>query len=325
MKLSVVIPVYNSGKDIESLVFQLFEVLKQYKLELILVNDGSKDDSETICEKLAATNKRIKFISLRKNSGEHNAVMCGLNFSTGDYVAIIDDDFQNPPSQIITLLNAAVWGHYDVVYARYEEKKHSILRNFYSKINNSFATHLIGKPRNLYLASFKIIKKEVVEEIIQYKGPFPYVDALILRCTDNLGSETVLHESRKNGESNYTFRKLVSLYLNSFINFSYKPLRFITIAGFIISILAFIMTLDIIYEKTIGDNDITPGWSFLAVLMLFSIGITFVAIGLLGEYIGKILMSLNGTPQYVIKKKVNTEPVLEKTTSKDYDWETTRV
>lgn len=324
MKLSIVIPVYNSENTIEPLVAQLFDVLRQYNLEVVLVNDSSKDASEIICEKLAVNNKKIKFISLRKNSGEHNAVMCGLNFCTGDYVAIIDDDFQNPPSQIITLLNAAVWGCYDVVYAKYEEKKHSIVRNFYSKVNNIFAAHLIGKPKDLYLCSFKIIKKELVDEIIKYRGPFPYIDALILRATDNIGSETVMHESRTNGQSNYTFRKLMSLYLNCFINFSYKPLRFITIAGFLISLLSFIMAGDFIYEKFFGsNNNIVPGWTFLAVLLLFAIGITFIAIGLLGEYIGKILMALNAAPQFVIKKAVNTQSVHEKVIIKEYDWETT--
>jgi polyisoprenyl-phosphate glycosyltransferase len=325
MKLSIVIPVYNSEQTVEPLVTQLFDVLRQYKLEVVLINDGSKDGSEMICENMAINNKKIKFISLRKNKGEHNAVMCGLNFCTGDYVAIIDDDFQNPPSQIITLLNAAVWGKYDVVYAKYEEKKHSIVRNLYSKINNAFATHLMGKPKGLYLCSFKVIKRELVDEVINYRGPFPYIDALILRSTDNIGSETVLHESRKNGASNYTFRKLVSLYLNGFINFSFKPLRFITIAGFLISLLSFIMSIDLIYEKISGSNDIVPGWTFLAVLLLFSFGITFIAIGLLGEYIGKILMALNGAPQFVIKKTVNTTSVHEKVTTKDYDWETVRV
>lgn len=306
MKLSVVIPVYNSEGTIMLLVNTLLKVLNQYELEIVLVNDASKDKSENVCETIAASDHRIKFISLRRNSGEHNTVMCGLNYCTGDYIAIVDDDLQNPPSEIITLVNKAISGKHDVVYARYGIKQHSVFRNFCSYINNVFAFYLLNKPKGLYLSSFKVFSKEILKEVIAYKGPFPYIDALILRVTDNIGSEEVLHDSRKNGKSNYTLKKLFSLYLNVFINYSNKPLRLVTIAGIIISILSTILSASIIYEK-IFLNDITPGWTFLAVLLLFSIGVTFIVIGLLGEYIGKIIMSLNNTPQFVIKKTVNTE------------------
>lgn len=319
MKLSVVIPVYNSEVSIHTLVYSLLNVLKQYDLEIILVNDASKDRSELICENLAKENSRVKFISLRKNRGEHNAVICGLNYCTGNYVAIIDDDLQNPPSEIIALLNKARKGNLDVVYAKYEIKQHSFFRNLVSKINNFFATYLINKPPGLYLSSFKIINRDIVEEIISYKGPFPYIDALILRCTSNIGTETVLHENRKHGKSNYTLKKLLSLYLNIFINFSYRPLRVVTISGFIISILSFLTSIFIIYEKLFLHN-VTPGWTFLSILLLFSIGLTFVVIGLLGEYIGKILMSLNNSPQFTIKKKINVEEkYIEKIISAEYD------
>ncbi|MEO5682939.1 MAG: glycosyltransferase family 2 protein [Chitinophagaceae bacterium] len=324
MKLSVVIPVYNSQETIQLLVYSLFEVLKQYNLEVILVNDSSKDNSESICEYLAHENESIQFISLRKNSGEHNAVICGLNYCTGDYVAIIDDDLQNPPSEIIALLNRAIAGKYDVVYAQYETKQHSFLRNLYSSLNNAFAVHLLSKPPGLYLSSFKILKKEIVREVISYKGPFPYIDALVLRCTDNIGTETVLHESRANGKSNYTLRKLFSLYLNMFINFSNKPLRFITISGCLISLVSFCVTIYILLERII-IHDEPPGWSFLAILLLLLIGLVFVVIGVLGEYIGKILMSLNNAPQYVVKKKVNTALFSENIIAGEYDRKPVRV
>lgn len=304
MKLSVVIPVFNSERTIESLVSTLLTVLEQFDLEVILVNDASKDKSELVCEKIALTEKQVKFISLRINGGEHNAVMCGLNHCTGDYVAIIDDDFQNPPSEIIRLLNKAISGKYDVVYARYESKKHSIFRNFVSRINSACARYMLRKPKGLYLSSFKVISKSILKDIIAYKGPFAYIDALVLRVTDNIGTEKVLHENRKDGNSNYTLRKLFSLYLNVFITYSNKPLRVVTIAGLIISLMSVLLSVDVVYEKLFLNNS-TPGWSFLAILSLFSIGVTFIVVGLLGEYIGKIMMSLNNTPQYVIKKKIN--------------------
>lgn len=306
MKLSVVIPVFNSERTIESLVNTLITVLEQFELEIVLVNDASKDKSEAVCEKIACTEKRVKFISLRINGGEHNAVMCGLNHCTGDYIAIIDDDFQNPPSEIIRLLNKAISGNHDVVYARYESKKHSIFRNLGSRLNSACARYMLRKPKGLYLSSFKVISKSILNDIIAYKGPFPYIDALVLRVTDNIGTEKVLHESRKDGSSNYTLRKLFSLYLNVFITYSNKPLRVVTIAGLIISLMSVILSIDVVYEKLFLDNA-TPGWSFLAILALFSIGATFIVVGLLGEYIGKILMSLNNTPQYVVKKKINVQ------------------
>jgi len=168
------------------------------------------------------------------------------------------------------------------------------------------------------------MKREIVRDIIAYKGPFPYIDALVLRCTDNIGTEKVLHESRINGKSNYTLRKLFSLHLNIFINFSNKPLRFITIAGGIISLVSFGGMMYVLAERII-IHDEPPGWSFLAILLLLLIGLVFVVIGILGEYIGKILMSLNNTPQYVIKKKVNSVLFSENVISADYDRKTVRV
>lgn len=318
MKLSVVIPVYNSEVTIYKLVYSLLDVLEPYDPEIVLVNDASKDNSESVCEHMAANDYRIKFISLRKNSGEHNAVICGLNFCSGDYAAIIDDDLQNPPSEIIRLLEKAVKDNHDVVYARYEVKQHSLFRNLASRMTNAFASHLISKPKGLYLSSFKLLHKDIIREVTNYKGPFPYVDALILRSTGNIGVETVQHENRRHGRSNYTIKKLVALYLNMFITFSNKPLRIVTIAGCVISVLSFLLSLYIVYEKLFLAN-ITPGWSFLAILGLFSIGLTFIVMGLMGEYLGRILMSLNNTPQYTIKKKVNVEQFSENAIIAGYD------
>ncbi len=305
MKISVVIPVYNSEKTIHLLVNQLFSVLERYDLEVVLVNDASKDRSEAVCTEIAERKSQVKLVSLRKNAGEHNAVICGLSFCTGDYVAIIDDDLQNPPSEIITLLNAALKGGFDVVYSRYEVKQHSILRNWLSRVNNFFATQMLSKPVDLYLSSFKVIKKDLIPEIIRYNGPYPYIDALILRSTDNIGTETVLHESRKDGKSNYTFKKLFSLYLNMVINFSSKPLRMISVAGYLISFLSFIACMVILYEKFFLQN-IKADWAFLIILLFFVLGLAFVSIGLLGEYIAKIMMTVNNSPQYTVKKTVNT-------------------
>lgn len=300
MELSVCIPVYNGAKSIGRLVDELEVKLSDIKYEIVLVNDGSKDDSEEVCIDIAKAKDYVTFISLRRNYGEHNAVMCGLNYCKGDYTVIIDDDFQNPPSEIIKLLTEIKKG-YDVVYAKYRKKKHSIFRNLGSKFNDIVATKLLNKPKNLYLCSFKIVSKEVVDEVIKYKGPFPYVDGLILRVTDNITSTYVEHCSRVDGESNYTIGKLVTLWLNMFINFSIVPLRIVSILGGITSISCFILGIYFIIEKLLHP-DAVLGWASTVVLILFLSGLQMMFLGIIGEYIGKNYLDKNGTPQWTIKK-----------------------
>ena len=302
MKLSICIPVYNGAQTIDDLVKDIQVNLFDYELEVILVNDGSKDNSVEICVGLAKQYDFVKFINLRKNFGEHNAVLCGLNYSTGDYVAIIDDDFQNPPSEIIKLLNVALSHDHDVVYSKYEEKKHHWFRNLGSALNDKVATYLLNKPQDLYLSSFKLIKKEVVEEIIKYRGPFPYIDGLVLRVTDSIGTEYVEHSKRINGESNYTLRKLISLWLNMFVNFSIKPLRIATVVGIIISFFSFLFGISFILEKVLYP-DTAIGWTSLMVAVLFLSGIQLVFLGIIGEYLGKQYLDQNGTPPYVVKQE----------------------
>jgi len=302
MKLSVVIPVYNAEKSIADLVKQLFISLSGLDFEIVLVNDGSQDGSEKICERLASENKSVKFISLRKNFGEHNAVICGLNFATGEYVVIIDDDFQNPPSEISKLLNEVEKG-YDVVYSKYTHKKHNVVRNFSSFVNGAVAGYLIHKPKGLYLSSFKIIKKEVVDELVKYKGPFPYIDGLIFRTTNNISSVTVDHDKRQYGKSNYNFRKLFSLYLNMFLNFSIRPLRVFTVSGMIIFIIGVLLSVYFIIAKYIYNEP--PGWTSTALFIIMFSGFQIVFLGLIGEYLGKQYLDQNNTPQWVIKKTMN--------------------
>lgn len=324
MKLSVIIPVYNSQTTIGPLVQTLFEELNTVNLEVVLVNDCSKDQSERVCENLARHNKQVKFISLRKNSGEHNAVICGLAYCTGTYAVIMDDDFQNPPSEVMRLLHAAVDGHYDVVYSRYEEKHHSFYRNIGSRFHNYLTEFLLNKPKKLYLSSFKIIHRGLIDEVIKYKGPYPYIDALVLRTTNNIGSVMVKHEERAEGRSNYTMVKLLSLYFNVFINYSVKPLRIITFMGIIVCILSVLISLYVIYERVIL-NALTPGYAFLALTSMFTMGMMFVVMGVMGEYISKMMMSLNQQPQSVVKKTVNIDSESGPVMNIDYDRKAIRI
>ena len=300
--LSVVIPVYNGASSIGPLMDDIRRNKNGYDLQIVLVNDGSKDNSETVCARLAEENDDILFVSLRKNFGEHNAVMCGLNYATGDVTVIIDDDFQNPPSEIIKLTEACQQG-YDVVYSRYHRKQHHWFRNLGSRLNDAVATWLLSKPKTLYLSSFKAIRREVVDEIIKYRGPFPYVDGLIMRVTRNIGWVYVDHAARNEGRSNYTLKKLISLYLNMFLNFSIKPLRVFTATGFFMFVVGSVLSLYFILDKLIHP-DIKLGWTSIMVSVLVFNGIQLMFMGLIGEYLGKNYLDQNGTPQWVIKKIV---------------------
>jgi len=302
MKVSVCIPVYNGAKTIKNLVDNVFlELGARYEVEVVLVNDYSPDNSDDICKDLAKKYQDVKYISLRRNYGEHNAVMCALNYSTGDYVAIVDDDFQNPPSEIIKLVEEAEKG-FDVVYSKYHKKEHHFIRNFGSKFNDKISNWLLEKPKDLYLSSFKVIRRELVQEIIKYKGHAPYIDGLILRATNNFSSVYVSHDKRQEGASNYTLKKLISLWLNMFINFSIKPLRLFSFFGIIATAFGFIASIIFIIQKIIDPN-LQLGWTSVMVSILFFAGVQIVFLGLIGEYVGKHYLQDNGTPQWTVKEE----------------------
>lgn len=302
MKISVVIPVYNGAKTISNLADELVNTLKDYKLEIVLVNDGSKDTSHKVCvsifEKYRST---VKYINLARNFGEHNAVMAGLNASTGDYAVIIDDDFQNPPKEIPRLVDKAVSGEFDVVYSFYDMKRHSWFRNIGSAFNNLVANFLLDKPRDLYLSSFKCIKRNIAQEIVKYKGPYPYIDGLILRSTQNIGKVSVKHVDRKVGKSGYTIKKLVGLWLNMFVNFSVFPLRVSAFLGFLFLVLGLISSAYIIIERIVNPEMPMGITSILVAILVFG-GIQLLILGLIGEYLGKLFLMTNHTPQYVIRQ-----------------------
>lgn len=293
---------YNGSDSIGELVDRLIQELDRFDLEIVLVNDHSPDNSEEVC--IAIYRKYpeiIKFYSLAKNVGEHNAVLAGLNHATGDYTVIMDDDFQNPPSEVIKLVDAAQENDYDVVYTYYDKKQHNIFRNFGSWFNDKVANIMLRKPKNLYLSSFKLINRFIVQEIIKYTSPFPYIDGLILQTTENFGKIRVDHQPRREGRSNYTLRKLISLWLNMFTNFSILPLRVSIIAGFIFAAYGMLYGLVILIEKILNP-EMTQGLASMIVSVSILSGVQLMAIGMIGEYVGRIFLAQNKKPQYTIKK-----------------------
>jgi undecaprenyl-phosphate 4-deoxy-4-formamido-L-arabinose transferase len=302
--VSVIIPVYNSESSIGPLVTKLVnELIPLYDAEIILVNDQSKDQSEKVCIELYSRFKNVvRFYSLAKNVGEHNAVMAGLNQMTGDYAVIMDDDFQNPVSEVVKLINFSIDNEFDVVYTYYDKKHHSFYRNMGSTFNNWVANIMLKKPKDLYLSSFKLINRYMVNEIILYDLPYPYIDGLILRTTSNIGKVKVMHEKREDGHSNYTFVKLVRLWMNMFTNFSILPLRISIILGFIFAIIGIIIGVYTVFEKAHNPN-LPVGYASLAVVISVFAGIQLIAIGMMGEYLGRIFLSQNKKPQFSIRKR----------------------
>ncbi len=299
MKISVIIPVYNSQQTIALLVERLQKTLTSVDYEIVMVNDGSFDNSEKICRELAKSYDNVYFISLRKNFGEFNAVMCGLNWCKGQFCVMIDDDFQNPPEEILKLVDEAEAGDFDVVYTYYFKKEHSHYRNWGSSLVNWITSYLLGKPKDLYLSSFKLVRQEVVQEIIKYQGPYPYIDGLIFRITKNIGTVQVTHLKREDGLSNYTWRKLISLFLNILFCYSSLPIRLFMPIGIGLFGAGFLLLVFLSIQWMIGPDP--KAWQVVTASILFIGGVQCTLLSVLGEYIGKSFMAQSGQPQYVIK------------------------
>ena len=303
-RVSIIIPVYNSERSIGALVTRLVNELgSRFVPEIILVNDQSADQSDKACIALFEQYPGIvKYYPLAKNVGEHNAVMAGLNQMSGDYAVIMDDDFQNPVSEVLKLISYATDNEFDVVYTWYEKKEHSWWRNLGSRFNNRIANIMLNKPRDLYLSSFKLLNRYLVNEIIQYDLPFPYIDGLILRTTSNIGKIQVMHHHREDGRSNYTLKKLVRLWMNMFTNFSILPLRVAIIMGFLFAMIGIVLGIWTVIEK-INNPNLPLGYASIIVAISVFSGTQLIAIGMLGEYLGRMFLSQNKKPQYSIRKR----------------------
>jgi glycosyltransferase involved in cell wall biosynthesis len=300
LALSIVVPVYNGAASIVELVTALSDLAVPGGHEIILVNDCSPDDSLTICRKLVAEARLpMTLVNLARNFGEHNAVMAGLRHAQGAHVITMDDDLQNPPTEVLRLLEYAQQSGKEVVYTTYASKEHAGWRNLGSRFTNRVADWLLDKPRGLYLSSFRCMSAFVVAEITRYEGPFPYVDGLIMQVTQSLGALEVQHLPRAHGRSNYTLRRLVRLWLNMFVNFSVMPLRLATVAGLAISVCGLAGTLWVVLEALLAETP--PGWASLAVAVLLLSGVQLMMLGLIGEYLGRLYLTANRKPQSVVK------------------------
>ena len=299
--LSIVIPVYNGAASVAELVGALEELSIDGGHEIVLVNDGSPDNSLEVCSSLLDKARvPITLVSFARNYGEHNAVMTGLRHASGAHVITMDDDLQNPPEEVERLLAFAQRSGDDVVYTYYEEKQHAAWRNLGSRFTNRVADFVLEKPNGLYLSSFRCISAFAVREIIRYQGPFPYIDGLILQVTQNISRLMVRHLSRASGRSNYTLRRLLRLWMSMFVNFSVMPLRISTITGFVLSGLGAIGGAIVIGEALLYSPP--EGWASLMAAVLLLSGVQLVILGIVGEYLGRLYLTANGKPQSVIRE-----------------------
>lgn len=307
LALSFVIPVYGSEQVLPELVTRLQAVLDTLpgvrgSYEVIFVCDRSPDRSWHVIGQLAARYPWVRGILLRMNAGQHNALMAGFAQARGEIVMTMDDDLQHAPSDIPALLAELATGR-DVVYARFKNRKHASWKIAGSRLNDLVAGYLMQKPKGLYLSPFRAMRAAIVRDILRYRGPYVYVDGLLLSVTRNIGTVDVEHHDRYAGDSGYSLRKSISLWLKMATSFSIVPLRLTSFAGMFFAGLGFLLAVLLVIQKF--TLDLMPiGWSSLIVTILMIGGIQLVALGMLGEYLGRVLLTLNSRPQYVIGDSV---------------------
>jgi undecaprenyl-phosphate 4-deoxy-4-formamido-L-arabinose transferase len=305
-KISFLIPCYRSALTLEGVTTEIDETMAamkdRYTYEIVLVNDCSPDDTFEVIRKLANSRKNVIGINLARNFGQHSALMAGFRYCSGDITVCLDDDGQTPANEVGKLLDKIEEG-YDAVYAKYDHKKHSLFRNFGTVMNEEMARFLLGKPKELYVSSYFAVRRFVVDEMLRYENPYPYVIGLVLRTTRKIANVNVNHRQREIGTSGYNLSKLLGLWLNGFTAFSVKPLRIATMMGGLFAIAGFIYGIYTVIKKLV--NPIAPlGWSSTMAALMFIGGFMLLMQGLVGEYIGRIYISMNSAPQFVIREVI---------------------
>jgi glycosyltransferase involved in cell wall biosynthesis len=310
MKISIVVPVYNSELCLPSLHQEVLKVFRDFdSYELIFVNDKSRDKSWDKIAEACALNPKVKGISLRKNFGQDNAILAGLKFAKGEYIVIMDDDLQHNPADIFKLYEECQKG-YDVCFGRFVNKKQKTWKNFGSWLNGKLSEALLDKPAEIYLSPFKIIRQDLAKEMIQFKSSYSYIDATILTLTSNMTQVDVEHHQRLKGAGNYNFIKSSFVFINHLTSYSVLPLRLVSITGFCAALLSFIIAVFYLIQYLYADRRV-EGWISLILLTIFFGGLILMSIGLIGEYIGRIFLSVSNRAQYSIDKVIQNNEIAE--------------
>ena len=305
--ISFIIPCYASEGSVGLVIDELREIVRQkpaFDYQIIAVYDCSPDGLMDVLRTYAAADPKVIAVDLAKNGGRHNALMCGCHFAEGDYVVFIDDDQQCPADRLWDLMAPLTEGNYDVAIAKYPKKKQSGFKNFGSYVNDSVATWLLGKSRDLKFSNFSVMRKFVRDEIIKYTNPYPYMSGLMLRSTKRVCNVEMEERERTIGVGHYNFRRSFALWLNSFTAFSVKPLRIATTCGMLFAFLGALMVIYTVVHKLLVPTT-AIGYSSLMAMLLFIGGMIMFMLGLIGEYIGRIYISLNNSPQFVIRQTYN--------------------
>lgn len=306
-KISFVIPCYHSEHTVGGVVDEIVQTVTAhggYDYEIILVNDNSPDNVIDTITELAKANPHVKGLDLSRNFGQHSAIMAGFTYLTGDIVVCLDDDGQTPANEMFKLIDKLE--DFDLVFAEYKNKQHSGFRNFGSKVNDLMARWLLSKPKDLKIMSYFACRRYVVDEVLRYENPYPYMSGLLLRATKKVTNVEVNHRERAEGTSGYSLKKLMLLWINGFTSFSVKPLRFATFIGFITAMFGFLFGIYVIIHKFVVPSSLM-GWSSTMAVLLFLGGMIMLMLGMVGEYVGRIYLSINRSPQFVIRKKVGFE------------------
>ena len=310
-KVSFIIPCYRSEKTLGIVVSEIETTMTamadRYDYDIFLVNDASPDGTAGVIEELCSKNSRIRGISFARNFGQHAALMAGFRYSDGDICVALDDDGQTPANQVDRLLNAIENGA-DAVYAKYDHKKHSGFRNFGSRVNDMMLRVMLSKPRDLFVSSYFAVRRFVVEDMIRYENSYPYVIGLVLRSTNKIVNVDIDHRDRMEGSSGYTLKKLLNLWFNGFTAFSVKPLRIATFIGGLSACLGLLYGLYVIIRRLVTDIPAEAmGFAATMSAIVFFGGMILLMLGLIGEYIGRIYISMNNSPQYVIRDRWNLD------------------
>ena len=309
--ISFVIPCYASEGSVALVIDEIRSVVRQrqdtYDYQIIAVNDSSPDHVMDVLRRCAQEDPKVIAVDLAKNGGRHNALMCGCHFAQGDYVVFIDDDQQCPCDRFWDLLSPLEKGGYDVAIAKYPQKKQSAFKNFGSRVNDMAANWLLGKSRDLKFSNFSVMKKFVRDEVIKYTNPYPYLSGLMLRSTGKVCNVEMEERERQIGVGHYNFRKSFALWMNSFTAFSVKPLRLATSCGMLCAFFGILLMLYTVIHKLMVPT-VAVGYSSTMAVLLFMGGMIMFMLGLIGEYIGRIYISLNNSPQFVVREVVNRPP-----------------
>ena len=302
---SIVIPVYRSQEVVEKTVIEIRRVLEKEAIhgEIILVNDGSPDNSWNVIQGLAERFDNVKSIDLLYNYGQHTAVFCGIAESSGDYIITMDDDMQNPPAEIVRLISKINEG-YDLVFAKFKQKMHGPFRKLGSKLVGYLNQQVFGKPKDITLTNFRIFTRETAERMLAFRTNYPYIPGLLLMHASKMANVETDHHKRAIGSSNYTFFRIMKLVSRLLFNYSSFPLKVISGAGVVVSMLSFLAGLFYVVKGLVKEDSV-PGWTTIVVLLSFLCGFILVMLGVMGEYLARMMNQMASSQPYLVRQRVD--------------------